>query len=255
VNRLPVGVLPAAGEGSRLRPFRYPKELLPIAYEPDVAGSAVRPRAVIEFSLSAMVRAGVPRCVLIVAPSKLDILSYVGDGEDLGISMSYVCQDRPCGMAAAVDLAYPWTAEATVVMAMPDTVIQPADFLATTLGHHDAWAADLTLAVFPTGEPHRLGPVVHEDGVVLAVEDKPERPRAANTWGAAVWNPVFSDLLHAAVSAADPTAQVLLGDCFQAAVDKGLCVRAVEFPDGRFLDIGTPQGLGALLLPAVGGPS
>ena len=33
-----VGVLPAAGRGSRLAPLRYPKELLPITYEPAPGG-------------------------------------------------------------------------------------------------------------------------------------------------------------------------------------------------------------------------
>jgi len=204
MNRAPVGVLPAAGAATRLRPFRYPKELLPVVYEPSGSDGSVRPRAVIEFSLAAMARAGVRRCVSVVAPWKLDIVQYLGDGEDSGLSMSYICQERPRGMAVAVDLAYPWTQEATVVMAMPDTLIRPSDFLVNVLSQHDAYGADLTLAVFPTNEAERLGPVIHDDGIVYAIEDKPARPRAANTWGAAVWSPMFAELLHSAVAQADP---------------------------------------------------
>ncbi|MFL6130182.1 MAG: sugar phosphate nucleotidyltransferase [Mycobacteriales bacterium] len=243
-----VGVLPAAGLASRLRPFRYPKELLPVAYEVEGEDAgALRPRAVVEYSVAALVRAGVPRCVAVVAPWKLDVVRYLGGGEDLGISMSYVLQEEARGLPWAVDLAYPWTGGCDVVMVLPDTVIRPPDFLATTLRRHQESGADLTLAVFPTTEPQRLGPVVHQGGVVTAVVDKPARAPADNTWGAAVWGPAFSELLHLAVveSPAD-AGEMPLGNCFQAAVDKGLDVRAVDV-DGSFCDVGTPRGLGTVL--------
>jgi glucose-1-phosphate thymidylyltransferase len=252
MSRRPVGVLPAGGQATRLKPFRYPKELMPVAYEPDGADGAVRPRGVIDYSVAAMVRAGVQRCITVVAPWKLEILRYLG-GDDLGISMSYVCQEHPRGLAAAIDLAYPWTADDDVVMAMPDTVIRPGGFLATTVREHYRRRADLTLAVFPTDEADRLGPVLHDGGAVTLVEDKPQRPPARNTWGAAVWGPMFAELLHAAVAASAPDEEICLGHCFQAAVEKGLSVRAVEFPAGSFCDVGTPQGLGMLLGSTVAG--
>jgi hypothetical protein len=39
----------------------------------------------------------------------------------------------------------------------------------------------------------------------------------------------------------------VLGDTFEAARDAGLSVRALFFPEGRFVDVGTPKGLRAAL--------
>jgi hypothetical protein len=40
-----------------------------------------------------------------------------------------------------------------------------------------------------------------------------------------------------------PSQELNMGHVVAAAVDAGLVVQSVAFPDGRFLDIGTPTGL------------
>lgn len=63
-----IGILPAAGLDSRLHPFAYPKELLPIGYRWSAEHQEVAPSLVIEHSLDAMAFAGITRCLLIVSP-------------------------------------------------------------------------------------------------------------------------------------------------------------------------------------------
>lgn len=238
------GLLPAAGHGRRLA-LRYPKELLPIGYEPD--GDGVRARAVAEYAIEAIRGAEVTRLLVVVAPWKLDILRYVGDGGQLGVDAAYVYQEEALGLPSALDLAYRWCQGGHTVMAMPDTIFEPRDALRSLRVLYLAERADLALAVFPTRHAHRLGPVVTSGTVVRQVLDKPSVPPVSNTWGGAIWGPAFADLLHNRVSQAADHAgsgpEPSLGDAFQAAVLGGMRVVAMQFPDGSYHDAGTPDGL------------
>lgn len=240
-----VGVLPAAGRGTRLAPLRYPKELLPIVYEPAPGDDgSVRPRAVAEYALDAIATAGAVRTVLVVAPWKLDVVNYFGDGHHVGIDIGYVYQEEARGLPYAIDLARPWTRGHDVAFAMPDTIITPSDALRRLRAHYLHTDADLALAVFPTPDAHRLGPVVLRDGRVEAVVDKPADPPAMNTWGAAVWGDTFADLLHDGLARVPAGGgEPALGAFFDQAVRQGLRVVALEFADGSFEDAGTRSGI------------
>ena len=235
----PIGLLPAAGVGSRLGALGYPKELLPITF-----GGAATPRPVLHASLEQMQRAGITQCVVVIAEWKLDLVRVLG--ERVGdVALAYVVRSIPRGLADAIVGTAPWLAGRDVCLALPDTLVAPADAIAQVRADKDASGADLVLGVFPTDEPERLGPVrVGADGSVLEVLDKPAATDLRNTWGVALWSPRFSDLLAAAVRA-EPS--VVLGAVFQRAVTAGLRVRAVPFASGQFLDVGTPGGLAAAL--------
>lgn len=245
-----VGVLPAAGRGSRLAPLRYPKELLPITYEPAGGdGTGVRARAVAEYALASMASADVERILLIVAPWKLDIVNYFGDGGHVGLRIGYLWQEEARGLPYALDLARPWTRGQHVAFAMPDTITTPGDALARLRQRYLAAGADLALAVFPAAEPERLGPVLLDGERIIRVLDKPERPPAANTWGLAIWSDAFADLMHDGLAerAGSPgppgVGEPAIGHFFDLAVRRGLKVIGVLFPDGSFEDAGTRVGI------------
>jgi glucose-1-phosphate thymidylyltransferase len=241
-----VGVLPAAGRGTRLAPLRYPKELLPITYEPVGGnGTGVRARAVAEYALGAIAGAEAERVLLVVAPWKLDVLNYFGDGRHVGLEICYLYQEEARGLPYAVDLARSWTRGEHVVFAMPDTIITPVDTGARLRERYLATGADLALAVFPTAEPRRLAPVVLLGGRVIRVLDKPRDPPVSNTWGAAVWGPAFTRLLNERLRETPGAggAEPVLGEYFDLAIREGLRVTALEFPEGRFDDLGTFLGI------------
>ncbi len=250
--RPPVGLLPAAGRGLRFGASGYAKELFPLLFE-GPAGEDLPPRPICELALRSMRRAGAERCVTVISPEKLELVRVLGDGDAVGLSLTYVVQREPRGLPDVVRCASPWLAGEEVVFAMPDTVFLPDDALAQVHAARVAWAADLVLGVFPANEPERLGPVeLGDDGEVLAVHDKPGPTPHRNTWGVASWGPRFTELCCTweatrATSHADASREGVLGHVFEAARTGGLAVRAVTFPGGRFLDVGTPRGLRAAL--------
>jgi glucose-1-phosphate thymidylyltransferase len=237
--------VPAAGEARRLPSALHPKELLGVGDTRDATGR--RPKAVSEYLFDALSVAGVAHVCVIVAAEKQQVAEFFGGGERHGVSITYVCQSAPTGMADAVDAAYRWIRNADVVVGMPDTVFRPLDAVLELRRLFEREGADLALGVFPTDEPNRLGPVLLEStGRVVEVFDKPPVCTVRNTWGIACWGPRFTELLHddladrprGGVSAERP-----LGAVFQMAVERGFNVQALSFAAGMYIDVGTLDGL------------
>jgi glucose-1-phosphate thymidylyltransferase len=240
-----VGVIPAGGRGSRLAPYPGPKELFPVGWQPYSVNGEVhrRPKVVSQYVIEGMARAGVPRLLVIVGEHKYDLLRYYGSGERFGASISYLYQDEPRGMVHAIDLAYPWTRGASVVFGMPDSIVHPPDAFCRLLDHHRAHPADVTLGLFTTRRPEKFGMVEVDDaGRIVHHVDKPARTALTLMWGLAVWEPAFTDLIHQV--GATPTAranrsELVLGDCIDAALARGMRVSGFHLAGGFYIDIGT----------------
>ena len=240
-----IAIVPAAGEARRLPPGLRPKELLTVG-EADGAGGR-RPKAVSEYLFEALVAADVQRVCVVIAPEKRAVPEFYGSGAQHGVQITYISQQTPTGMAAAVNAAYAWIGNATVLMGMPDTIFRPVDAFSKLRLFFDREQADLVLGVFPTEEAGRLGPVLFDGwGAVSEVLEKPDACPVNNTWGIACWGAAFTEFLHSDL-ASWPRAdgERHLGRVFHAAVEHGLRVRAVSFDDGMYIDVGTVTGLSA----------
>jgi len=238
-------IIPAAGIAARLDHCGYPKELLPIAFLQDA--EKTHPLLAIEYSLRALSRADVRSGCIVISPNKLEIARYIKDGGRYGLNIVYSIQAEPTGLLPAITTAAQWMRERSICLALPDTLFRPDDALKEVRGEFERTGADLVLGVFPTNEPERLGPVAMDaKGRVTAVQDKPENPCAACTWGLAMWRPRVTKLINSLTTIhanlGDKT-ELALGNVFHEAVSVGLDVRAVVFPTGCFIDIGTPAGL------------
>lgn len=244
-----IGIIPAAGRGSRLQPYRYSKELIPVQLNYNQHLNIIAPKAIIEHSIGLMAEAGMSRIFVCVSQTKFEILRYLGDGSDFGVSLGYLLQQNPTGMCKAIDLAHDWLFDNHTCLAMPDTLIRPTDAMSKISRHLVEKNADLVLGIFPTEYPTLLGPVrtVVEQGItrVLEVLDKPTETDLKNTWGIACWNVSFAKLLHEHLLSASSDREIALGTIFQIAVNSGLNVNAIDFSltGGAFYDIGTPSGL------------
>jgi glucose-1-phosphate thymidylyltransferase len=248
-----VGVVPSAGFGQRLYPYPLAKELFPIGYQTiEVNGRLEkRPKVVSQYLIENMALAGIRRVFVVLGPGKHEIMAYYGNGQAYGIQMAYLFQDQPRGMPYAIDLITPWLrGDETVVLGMPDTLIEPRDsFLALLQAHHD-WQADLTLGLFSARNPARFGMIgLDPDYNVIEHIDKPAHTSLEWLWGIACWGPAFSALLHEqlAKGGSVPNQEVVLGSCFDAALAQHLRVKGLPFQDGSYLDIGTYDDIGKAL--------
>jgi glucose-1-phosphate thymidylyltransferase len=98
------GIIPAAGNGTRIQPLAFSKELLPVGSRFD--GVTERPRAVSEYLIERMLSAGADKICFVLSPWKSDILQYYG-GTIGRAAIAYVVQPEPAGLCDAIFRALP----------------------------------------------------------------------------------------------------------------------------------------------------
>ncbi len=246
-----VGLLPAAGRGSRLGSIPCSKEIMPLGFQPSAtADPAWQPVTAIEMHLNALRQAGARRAVVIIGESKADVVRYVGDGSRYGLAVAYVYQQQLRGMPFALNLARPWLGNATTLFSMPDTLITPPDTLARLAEEHRHHRADVTLGLFPTVTPQKFGMVAQDSaGRIIRFADKPAQSDLTLMWGMAAWSPEFSTFLEAdlAQRPADGR-EIVLSDVFAAALASGLTIQGAVMEGAHYHDIGTPEDFQSVVL-------
>ncbi|MEO0350539.1 MAG: sugar phosphate nucleotidyltransferase [Cyanobacteria bacterium P01_A01_bin.15] len=254
-----IGLVPAAGQGSRISPLPMSKELFPIGFQ-DLAHRGLRPKVACQYLLEAMGQAGVEESFLILRPGKWDIPAYLGDGSPLNMRLAYLTVHVPFGVPFSLNQAYPFVQDAIVAMGFPDILFSPRDAYSQLLTRLRSGQADVVLGLFPTDQPEKVGLVEFDDeGVVSGIYEKSQLTHLRYMWAVAVWRPRFTKFLHQFVEArltkliGDRSPVLLnefpaytetpIGDVMVDAIANGLRVEAIPFETGQYLDIGTPENL------------
>ena len=253
-----IGVIPAAGKGTRLAPFPGDKELFPLGYEDLRVGNDIlrRPKVVSQYLIESMAQAGVEKIIIILGEGKHKIMSYYGDGRRFGVDITYLFQEQLTGMPFALNMVRRWFKDRVILFGMPDTVIEPSNVFEQLLDSYFNVGTDLVLGVFPTDTPSKFGMVeLDQDDRVILSADKPKETSLRYMWGIACWSETFGDLMETYLrEISPPTREIVLGEIFQEAIERGLEVRALRFDEGSYLDIGTPNDLIAALERFYGSP-
>lgn len=171
------GIIPAAGEGSRIQPLAFSKELLPVGSRAE--NGSERPRAVSEYLVERMILGGANKLCFVVAPGKTDILQYYGS-RLWGADIAYMVQPNPGGLCDALFRALPLIDQhESVVIGLPDTIWFPENGL--KLLPDDA----LSFLLFPVAQPQYFDAVVTDaNGAVQAIQVKQRNASSNWIWGA-----------------------------------------------------------------------
>lgn len=242
-----VGLIPAAGRAERLGPLPCSKELLPVGFRDTPRGPA--PKVASHYLLERFRAAGIRRAYLVLHESKWDVARYLGSGELADVALAYLSIPGSRSVPETLDRAYPFVEGALVALGFPDILFEPADAYARLLERQAATGADLVLGLFPTERCQTTDMVdCGPDGRVRRIEVRPASTSLRFNWLIAVWTPVFTRHLHQAVrAAAGGDGEFQIGAVVRSAVEAGMRVEGVEFPEGRFRDIGTPGDLAAAM--------
>lgn len=172
------GIIPAAGQGTRLQPLAFSKELLPVGSRRDERG-VERPRAVSEYLVERMLCAGASKICFVISPWKSDILQYYG-GTVGDAAIAYVVQPQAGGLCDAIFRAVPLIRpDEGVMIGLPDTVWFPDDALAALPDDR------LSFLLFPVDDPALFDAVdCDEAGTVRRIMVKSRDATSRWIWGA-----------------------------------------------------------------------
>ena len=172
-----MGIIPAAGAGSRTQPLAFAKELLPLGAR--VEDRVARPRAVSEYLIERLILGGADRLCFVIGPDRSDLMSYYG-GRVAGLPVCYVVQPKPVGLCDARFCATAFLGPArNALVGMPGHDLVPG-----THALHDLPEDVLSFVLLLVARPELFDAVLLDArGDVRAMEVKSGRPAISWIWG------------------------------------------------------------------------
>ena len=162
------GIILAGGSGTRLYPITIglSKQLLPIYDKP-----------MIYYPISVLMLAGIRDIAMITTPEDQDQFKrMLGDGSQWGITLTYITQPSPDGLAQAYLLAEDFLAGAPSAMVLGDNIFF-GHGLQRLLAEADEIADGGTVFGYHVADPERYGVVRFDsEGQVQEIIEKPEVP-------------------------------------------------------------------------------
>jgi mannose-1-phosphate guanylyltransferase/phosphomannomutase len=217
----------AGGEGTRLRPMtaNQPKPLLPVVNKP-----------IMEHVLRLLKRHGFDETVVTVQFLASLVRTYFGDGDELGMHLSYATEETPLGTAGSVKNAEDALRDDAFLVISGDALTD-IDLGEVVRAHRDKGAL-VTVCLKRVPDPLEFGIVITDE------EQRIERFLEKPTWGQ-----VFSDTVNTGIYVMEPEVFRHVakgesvdwsGDVFPALLEAGAPVFGYV-ADGYWEDVGTHE--------------
>ena len=164
------GIVLAGGRGTRLFPstMAISKQLLPIYDKP-----------LIYYPVSLLMLAGIRDIMLISDADSLNAYQRLfGDGERLGVSITYGLQSEPRGIAEAFIIGEQFIANGPCCLVLGDNIFY-GDEVPSLLSNEISQSLGASIFGYPVADPSQFGVVEVDDANnVVSIVEKPEKPKS-----------------------------------------------------------------------------
>lgn len=226
------GLILSGGKGTRLYPLTYTraKQLIPVANKP------------VLFRVIETIRdAGIRDIGIVIGDTGDEIREAVGDGAQFGdVSITYIPQEHPEGLAHAVKIAQDFLQDEPFVMFLGDNVLQGGiSPLIADFANND-WNSQIVLK--RVANPQQFGVAkLREDGSVAALIEKPADPPSDL---ALVGIYMFDANIFEAVNSIKKSwrGELEITDAIQWLIDNGYRV-SPHVHEGWWIDTGKPTDM------------
>lgn len=164
------GIILAGGAGSRLFPLTrvMSKQLLPVFDKP-----------MIYYPLSCLMLAGIREILVISTPHDQSAFQrLLGDGNPLGLSISYAVQAEPRGLADAFIVGRAFIGSSPVALILGDNIFYGTGLSPLLQNARDRHAG-ASIFAYQVSDPERYGVIeLDGDGRAISIVEKPSQPRS-----------------------------------------------------------------------------
>lgn len=160
-------IVPTGGRGTRMRPLTFStnKHFIPVANKP-----------LIFYPIETIADAGIKEVGITYNPGGLEeAKAYLGDGSRWGLSIAYVLQEKPAGLANIVQVAEEFIRGDSFVFHLGDNIF--VDGIKQAVDYFEKEKPNGLVTMIHHNENRRMGvPFFNDKGRLIKYVEKPENP-------------------------------------------------------------------------------
>jgi glucose-1-phosphate thymidylyltransferase len=223
-------LITSGGKGTRLRPITHTenKHLIPIANKP-----------ILHYAIEAVAEAGIKEIGIVVNADNDAVQKAIGDGKRWGVSITYIPQEAPLGLAHVVKISEGFIKDDPFIFYLGDNMVIGGVKRFIDRFHNQKCNCHLTLA--EVREPSHFGVPEISGDRIIGVEEKPATPKSKFAV-AGIY--IYDSTIFEAVNSIRPSnrGELEISDAHQYLLDHNYKVTYSEIT-GWWKDTGKPYDL------------